>query len=75
MTPRQEEQKLTQEFAKAMMKKLDLRSSKGRLGWRKKTVTELLELLEREKEELYQAIYHGKGDVKGEKNNKHNKKT
>lgn len=66
MTPRQTEEKLTQEFAKAGMKKLDLRSSKGRLGWRKKTMKELWYGLLDEVDELQKAIWAGKGDIKGE---------
>ena len=60
MTLKQQEQILIEAFGKEMQEKLDKRSNKGRLGWRKKSMEELFQLLLEEKRELGRALFKNK---------------
>jgi len=53
---RQKEKALIKDFGEAQIKKLDLRSDKGRLNWRKKSMYDLLEWLDGEIAELHNEI-------------------
>ena len=66
MLTRQDEQKVIARFSKVMQDKLDVRDYKGRMGWRKKRTDQLLYLLEDEVSELWDAIWHNKGEIKDE---------
>jgi len=57
---RQKEQELIRKFGEEQQAKLDVRRNKGRLGWRKKSLEELLDWLSDEVEELSVEILPGK---------------
>lgn len=61
MTLKQQEQTLIEAFGKEMQKKLDKRSNKGRLGWRKKDIINLYKLLLGEVRELLEAVSKSEG--------------
>lgn len=65
MNGRREEHKKLDEFVVEMKKTLDRNSGKGRCGWRKKSLGELLGLSWGEKLELFSAVQTGR-NIKGE---------
>lgn len=52
----EEEQELIKEFGKEMQGKLNVRSKKGRLGWRSKDIEDIVTWLHEEVHELVMAI-------------------